>query len=126
MAKDQVSPKLRMAIFWAPRVLTICFILFLAFFALDVFGQGYSWAELAVALFMHLIPNFILIAILVACWRRPCVCAGIFASLGLWYTIAVAVKGYPFWAVPIAGPAFVIAALFWLDGRLSKTIIRTE
>ena len=52
---------------WTPRVLTILFILFMAIFALDVFGE-YSFPLILVALFMHLIPNFILIGVLLVAW----------------------------------------------------------
>jgi hypothetical protein len=37
--------------------------------ALDIFGQGYSFWATILGLFMHLIPTFILIIILVFCWR---------------------------------------------------------
>ena len=50
---------------YAPRVIAILGILFLSSFALDVFGEGYSAADLVVALFMHLIPSFVLIAVLI-------------------------------------------------------------
>lgn len=49
----------------APRVVGILGILFLSSFELDVFGQGYSASELVVALFMHLIPSLVLIAVLI-------------------------------------------------------------
>ena len=56
-------------LFWTPRVLTIAFILFLGLFALDVFGEGYGFWGTLVALLMHLIPNFVVLAVLIIAWR---------------------------------------------------------
>ena len=55
---------LKKFLYWLPRILAILYILFIALFALDVFGAGYSPLETVIALFMHLVPNYILIAIL--------------------------------------------------------------
>ena len=55
-------------IFWLPRVLVIILILFVSMFAFDVFAE-YQGVELLIALFMHLVPSFILIIILIAAWK---------------------------------------------------------
>ena len=59
----------RRTLFWTPRALSILFIAFLSMFALDVFGEGLSFWQTLLALTMHLIPSFILIAALVLAWR---------------------------------------------------------
>ena len=54
---------------WVPRILVIIAVLFVSMFALDSFSsQRNFWQNLA-ALMMHLIPSFILIAILVIAWK---------------------------------------------------------
>jgi len=45
---------LKKFLLWAPRLLAIAFALFLALFALDVFGEGYTGQRLLLALVMHL------------------------------------------------------------------------
>lgn len=89
--------------------------LFLSSFALDVFGEGYSVSELIVALFMHLIPSFVLIAVLIFAWCNEHIAGALF--------IAVAVVP---WAVftdndlianlIISGPFFIVGLLFWVSG----------
>lgn len=70
-------------LYWTPRILAILFITFLSLFALDVFGEGYSFWETIIALFMHLIPQFLLIALLVIAWRWERVGGLLYVSLGL-------------------------------------------
>ena len=57
------------ALFWAPRIITILAILFLSSLALDVFEDGTPILEMIAGFLIHLIPSFILIAILVIAWR---------------------------------------------------------
>ena len=56
-------------LFWTPRALAIVFIAFLSLFALDVFGEGYGFWQTLLALVIHLIPTWILIALLILAWR---------------------------------------------------------
>ena len=80
------------ALYWTPRVLCILFALFLSIFALDVFGEGYSVWDTIVALFMHLIPVYMVIAALLVAWRWEWVGAVLFIALGVLY-IAMAKQG---------------------------------
>jgi hypothetical protein len=59
---------MKKTIYWLPRLICILFIGFISIFALDVFGE-YGFPEILVALFMHLIPTFILIAVLTVAWK---------------------------------------------------------
>ena len=112
----------RRTLFWAPRVLALAFIAFLSLFALDVFSEGYGLWKTLLALTIHLIPSFVLIVVLVLAWRWEWIGAVLFAAAGLLYVVMVlprpllpAVKLN--WILSIAGPAFVVAALFlanWL------------
>ncbi|GAB4580040.1 MAG: hypothetical protein Fur0022_27790 [Anaerolineales bacterium] len=74
-------------LYWTPRVLTILFTAFLALFSLDVFGEGYTFWETLVALFMHLIPQFLLIILLVIAWRWERVGGLLFIGLGLVFLV---------------------------------------
>ena len=74
-------------LYWAPRVLAIIYIIFLSLFAFDVFGEGYSFLETIVALFMHLIPSLILVAITFLAWKKEKMGGIIFILLGIIFTI---------------------------------------
>jgi hypothetical protein len=112
------------ALFWTPRVLSILFIAFLSLFALDVFEGHLGFWQTALALTMHLVPSFVLIAVLVLAWRWEWIGAALYGAAGLLYVGWVVSMSRPvppamrlIWILTIAGPAFAIAGLFlanWL------------
>jgi hypothetical protein len=112
------------ALFWTPRALSILFIAFLSLFALDVFDGHLGFWQTALALTMHLIPSFVLIAALVLAWRWEWIGAALYAAAGLlyvWWVVSMSRPVPPamrlIWILTIAGPAFAIAGLFlanWL------------
>lgn len=97
----------RRALFWAPRVLALGFVAFLALFALDVFGEGYSFGETLFALFMHLIPNFVILGAVMLAWRNDRLGAILFLGMGLLFLGMSRGTG---WFV--SGPLILIAALY--------------
>ena len=110
----------RRTLFWAPRALSIGFIVFLSLFALDVFDEGYGFWKTLLALAMHLIPNFVLIAVLVLAWRWEWIGAALYAAAGILYVIWACARALSpaiklNWILTIAGPAFVIAGLFLVN-----------
>ena len=112
------------ALFWTPRALSIVFIAFLSIFALDVFDEHLGLWRTVLALTMHLIPSFVLVAALVLAWRWEWIGAALYAGAGLLYVGWVVSLSRPvppavrlIWVLTIAGPAFVIDGLFlanWL------------
>jgi hypothetical protein len=112
-------------VYWAPRVISILFLLFLALFSLDVFGQGNGFWETALAFLIHNIPVIILGVIVWISWKKEIVGAVVFFIAGLaylgfvlrsaldegfhWYHLA--------WAAQIAGAAFLIAWLYYLNWK---------
>jgi hypothetical protein len=116
-------------IYWAPRVLTIMFLLFLAMFSLDVFEPGLGWQQIAVGLFMHNIPVFILAAILWLSWKREIIAGIVFILAGILYMALILAKtpaGRFEWymlsySLIIAGPAFLIGILFLINWRHRQT-----
>ena len=54
---------------WTPRVLCILAILFVSLFALDSFSAGRTFWQNIFALMMHLIPSFVLLAVLIIAWK---------------------------------------------------------
>jgi len=114
-------------LFWFPRIFTMLFVLFISMFALDIFGNGYSFWETVVGLFMHLIPSFLLIIGLIIAWRNELIGGILFIGFGLWYvgTILINSPGSFEWymlsySFIIAGPAFIIGIMFLLDWKKKK------
>lgn len=70
-------------IHWLPRVICILAILFVSLFAADAFKPGLTiWQQLS-AFFIHLIPSFILLALLIVAWKWEKIGGIIFIVLGL-------------------------------------------
>jgi hypothetical protein len=113
-------------LFWSPRVLTILIALFVSLFALDVFGEGYGFWGTVVALFMHLIPTWIVLIVLAVSWRWEWVGAVLFAALGLLYAYFAFGRGHPEWTLVISGPLFLVGGLFLLNWLYRKQIRATS
>jgi hypothetical protein len=52
-----------------PRILGILAILFVSMFALDSFSPERTFLQNTIAFIMHLIPSFILLALLIVAWK---------------------------------------------------------
>ena len=101
-------------LYWLPRVLTILFALFISIFALDVFGEGYNFWETLIALFMHLVPTFIVIIALLIAWRWERIGAALFIALALLFMLMSRGEGWI-----IAGPLLVLGVLFLFDWQVN-------
>lgn len=113
---------MRTALYWAPRILAIAFGLFVSLFALDSFSdQASIWVKLA-HFAVHLIPVAVYGVILVLAWRWEWVGAVLFATLGALY-VATMGRHRLDWNLIIAGPLFLLAALF-LVGWLRRAELR--
>jgi hypothetical protein len=100
---------------WTPRILGLLFALFISIFALDVFGEGYSIWQTMVALFMHLLPVFVLLIGLALAWRWEWVGAVAFIGFCLWYLVAFGGSFPASVYLLMAGLPFLIGLLFLLD-----------
>jgi len=70
-------------IHWLPRIICILAILFISIFAADAFAPGLSiWQQLG-GFFMHLIPSFVLVALLIVAWKWENIGGIIFTVIGL-------------------------------------------
>lgn len=97
---------------WTPRIIAILYIGFLALFALDVIQPEYTIGEIIVGLFMHLIPNFLLLGALIIAWRWPMVGGAIFLILAVIGTFKYQTYDRIDTFLLISLPAFLIGFLF--------------
>jgi hypothetical protein len=111
----------RRMLYWTPRALCIAYALFLAVFSLDVFSEGRGFWQTLLALVMHNIPSALIVVILVVAWHREWIGTVLFAAAGLSYVMWTMQHGNLsgevklLWILIIAGPVFVIAALFLVN-----------
>ena len=112
----------RRTLFWTPRVVAMLYIAFLSMFALDVFSEEHGLWRILAALSIHLIPSFVLLVGLILAWRWEWIGAALYAAAGVLYVASTV--GRPVepavkmnWILAMAGPTFLVAALFlanWL------------
>lgn len=119
----------RQLLHWSPRVLAICAILFVSMFALDAFGHGKPFSEELLDFLMHLIPSYVLIALLLIAWKWETVGGILFTLLGFgvmpWLWQHNYALNQSFWMTTlvlatIALPFVVVGALFILNAYFKK------
>lgn len=111
-------------LYWAPRALCIICALFISMFALDAFAEGRSlWQNMA-ALFMHLIPTWLILIVLWVSWRREWIGGIFFIVLAVVYIVSIWNRPFVWTAGPlISGPLLLVGVLFLLNWRY-RTLLR--
>ncbi len=114
---------------WLPRILCIVAILFISMFALDSFEPGFTiWQQLA-RFFIHLIPSYVLIAILIIAWKWEKAGGIIFIIIGLALSPVIFRKNYHMnhsvWIsleiiLMITVPFVLVGILFLVSNSLKK------
>lgn len=101
--------------YWAPRALGLAFAAFLSLFALDVFSMHYGFMKTALALFIHLIPTWIVLITLAIVWRREWIGALLFPLLAIVHLASM--WGRLHWSgyAAIEAPLVLLGILFWLS-----------
>ncbi len=114
---------------WLPRILGIGAILLVSLFALDAFEGDKSVSEQILAFLIHLIPSFILLAILLLAWFYERLGGIIFAVIGLGFAPFLFTMNYnrsgSVWVglsvvLLINLPFIITGALFILSHYLKK------
>lgn len=79
---------------WTARILCILAILFVSLFALDSFSSERSFWQNIAALLIHLIPSFVLLAVLIIAWKWEKIGGIILMLFGVIFFIAVFYLNY--------------------------------
>jgi len=103
-------------LYWLPRIVAILFILFISMFAFDVFSEYSLLGEILVALFMHLVPSFFLVAAAVIAWRWPIVGGVLFIVLGLFSVVFFNTYDEVLSLLLISTPPVILGLLFIRHG----------
>jgi hypothetical protein len=117
-----MKPSVKKLLFWTPRIICILFAAFLTIFSADVFDEAKGFREIAIGLFMHNLPVFGLIIVLIISWKWEWVGGAFYILLGLAYIISFwgrfVLSTYFF----IAGPLFLLGILFIIGWIYRKEI----
>ncbi|MFH1192720.1 MAG: hypothetical protein V1656_00135 [Candidatus Jorgensenbacteria bacterium] len=109
---------------WAPRILSLLFVGFISLFALDTFDTYSGWAAVLPFL-MHLIPSFVLLAVIIVAWKYDLVGAVLFLVSAALYVGVAGLYRPRSWYLLISGPAALVGILFllnWFGKRKSQPL----
>lgn len=81
-------------LYWTPRILCILTIAFISLFALDSFGTDKTIWQQIVAFLMHMIPSFVLLALLLIAWKWELTGGIIFIVIALALSPVVFIHNY--------------------------------
>ena len=109
-------------VFWTPRILLICFALFLVLFSFDVFESAHSLGDVLLGLFMHNLPTLFLFGILAMTWRREWIGAILFPALGIFYLVAAWGQFDMVAYLVITGSLVLVGVLFFVNWLYRKEL----
>lgn len=99
-------------LYWAARILVILFAAFISIFSLDVFGEGYGFPGLLLALFMHMLPTIGVVIVLLIAWKWEFTGGVIFLLLAIAFTFFFDTYEDVLTLLTISGPPFIAGSLF--------------
>ena len=111
-------------LYWLPRILGILFAIFISIFALDTFGEGIPFLEAIVGFLIHLIPTYIVIAILLIAWKGGMAGGLLFILAGACYMVWMHNLHWAAFLL-IGGPPVLIGILF-ITAHLSSKRARNK
>ena len=112
--------KINKIMYWIPRMISIIFILFLSMFALDILGMELGFLGTIIGLFMHLIPSFILIGLLLIAWKYEKIGGYIFLILAVLFIVFFNLYREIFSFLLVGLPIILIGILFLLSAKYNK------
>ena len=104
----------------AATSLGVLYAVALLIFAADVFNHEQNIAQTFYDILLHLLPTAVVLLIVVVAYNRPLVGAIIYLVLGLMYIITGWASMHWSAHVLIAGPLFLLSALYITDWKSNK------
>lgn len=114
----KITQGLSRFLYYTPRMAGILMILFVALFALDVFGGNESIWEQILGFIIHAAPSIILAILMIYAWRKPAIGFIVFglAAIGFLFFVFGSEFGPGNFLLFVA-PLTLISALFWINWK---------
>ena len=96
---------------WSPRILGILVSVYIGAFALDAFGENRPLPQALADFVVHVGPAVILLALVIASFRREWIGAVAFIGLAVLYAATLS-RNRLDWILAISGPLAIVGALF--------------
>lgn len=81
-------------LYWTPRVICILAILFVSLFALDAFNPALPIGKQILDFLMHMIPSFVLTALLIIAWKWELIGGIILGMIGIVFSPIIFMHNY--------------------------------
>ena len=113
-------------VYWTPRVLAILFTLFIMMFSLDVFDATSSLTDQLIGFFMHNLPAYGIILVIVLAWKKDIIGMIGFALIAIGLFMMVMGSNQPSGSAVnpavfiVSGPALLISLLYGFSWILHK------
>jgi len=104
----------------AATILGVLYAVALLVFAADVFNDEQNITQTFYDLLLHLLPTAVILLIVFVAYNRPLIGAIIYLVLGLMYIITGWASMHWSAHVLIAGPLFLLSALYITDWKSNK------
>lgn len=116
---EKISISLSRFLYYTPRLAGILMILFVALFALDVFGGTESIWRQILGFIIHAAPSIILAILMIFAWRKPVIGFIVFGLAAIGF-LRFVIMGGDFAAgnfIMFVAPMALISALFWINWK---------
>jgi hypothetical protein len=117
-----MTKRVQKFLFWLPRILCILSIVFLSLFTLDAFSEGYGVWKSILSFLIHLIPSFVLLAVLIVSWYREWVGGALFTFAGIFYIIMMWGQFPWIFYFVLSGPLLLVGITFFMNWFYKKSI----
>lgn len=124
-SQGQISRRLAVFIYYAPRIAGVLITFFIGLFALDVFEEGQNFRVMLGGFIIHALPAIILAILLALAWRWEWIGAIAFIGAAL-YCLRFLMSDN--WSMAFgnllifSGPLAMIGILFWLNWKWRKEL----
>jgi hypothetical protein len=115
----KISLSLSRFLYYTPRIAGILMILFVALFALDVFGGTESIWRQILGFIIHAAPSIILAILMIFAWRKPIIGFIVFGLAAIFF-LRFVFFGQDFAAgnfIMFVAPLALISTLFWINWK---------
>lgn len=113
-------------VIWIPRVLGVLYIVFFSVFSMDTLQNNVPLIERMGGLLIHLLPSFVLIALLILSWSRPLLGGFIFSFCSLYVTVYFHTYQSIFSFLCFTLPLAIMALLFFISPVKEKKLKRSQ
>jgi hypothetical protein len=119
----KINTRISRFLYYTPRIAGVLMIIFVALFALDMFGGNKSFWQQLLGFVIHAAPSIILAILMFFAWRKPVIGFVVFGLAAVLFLRFVFGSSFgPGNFVMFVAPMAVISAMFWINWKWGDVI----